>query len=110
MYNNNAILIMPKVQVTYRELLDSDRWKEFCDKYKVNEYCVAEGADPSTVVYITLQEAKDWGLIDDLGDHEEYNPDDDDFETCINCDISDACRDFGCAIKQGLRKIDDINL
>ncbi|MFN7703368.1 MAG: hypothetical protein ACK5OS_02010 [Chryseotalea sp.] len=76
---------MPKVQVTYRELLDSDRWKEFCDRYKVNEYCVAEGADPDTVVYITLQEAKDWGLIDDLGDNEEYNPDKEDSKLCMYC-------------------------
>ena len=25
------------------------------------------------------------------------------FECCDNCDLPDACSDFGCAIKQGLR-------
>lgn len=27
-----------------------------------------------------------------------------DFESCDNCDLPDACADFGCAIKQGLKK------
>lgn len=28
----------------------------------------------------------------------------DDFETCANCDIPDACADHGCAIKSGVRR------
>jgi len=89
---------MPKVQVTYRELLYSDRWKEFCDKYKVNEYCVSEGADPSTVVYITLQEAKDWGLIDDLGDNEECYPDEleEELKQCRYCHEYSTSVEDGC--------------
>ncbi len=31
---------------------------------------------------------------------------DDDFECCSNCDLPDACEDFGCAIKQGLKEDD----
>jgi len=30
--------------------------------------------------------------------------DEDDFQCCDNCDLPDACADFGCAIKQWLRK------
>jgi hypothetical protein len=32
----------------------------------------------------------------------DYN-DDDDFEPCSECDGHDACRDFGCAIKAGIK-------
>lgn len=28
----------------------------------------------------------------------------DEFECCNDCDLPDACSDFGCAIKQGIRK------
>ncbi len=31
--------------------------------------------------------------------------DNDDFEPCDNCDLPDACADYGCAIKQGVRDI-----
>ena len=34
----------------------------------------------------------------DMSDNEE------DFECCNDCDLPDACSDFGCAIKQGIRK------
>lgn len=37
-------------------------------------------------------------LIDDLDDDEP------EFDTCGDCDQPDACSDFGCAIKQGLRE------
>lgn len=30
--------------------------------------------------------------------------DDDCFDPCSDCDLPDACADFGCAIKAGLRK------
>lgn len=29
-------------------------------------------------------------------------PDEEDFQSCNNCDLPDACADFGCAIKAGL--------
>lgn len=30
--------------------------------------------------------------------------DEDNFQPCDNCDLPDACADFGCAIKNGVRK------
>jgi hypothetical protein len=30
--------------------------------------------------------------------------DDSDFQPCDECDLPDACEDFGCAIKSGVRK------
>jgi hypothetical protein len=35
---------------------------------------------------------------------EGFDDDDDSFEPCSNCDLPDACEDFGCAIKNGVRK------
>jgi hypothetical protein len=35
---------------------------------------------------------------------EQDYDDDDDFEPCDHCDLPDACADFGCAIKSGIRK------
>lgn len=32
---------------------------------------------------------------------EEFE-DEDDFQSCNDCDLPDACADFGCAIKSGL--------
>jgi hypothetical protein len=37
-------------------------------------------------------------------DEDLYDDDEDDFEPCSNCDLPDACADFGCAIKNGVRK------
>jgi len=34
---------------------------------------------------------------------EDYN-EDDGFEPCNDCDLPDACSDFGCAIKSGIKK------
>lgn len=40
-----------------------------------------------------------------LSNENEYDEDEpDDFEPCENCDLPDACGDFGCAILQGLYK------
>lgn len=35
---------------------------------------------------------------------EEGPGEEEDFEPCSNCDLPDACNDFGCAIKNGVRK------
>lgn len=34
-------------------------------------------------------------------------PEEEDFESCTNCDLPDACADFGCAIKAGLKSPND---
>ena len=39
---------------------------------------------------------------------DDYDDSEDDFEPCANCDLPDACADFGCAIKQGIRKNFDL--
>lgn len=36
-------------------------------------------------------------------DDDDYE-DDDDFQCCADCDLPDACSDFGCAIKKGIAK------
>ena len=42
-------------------------------------------------------------MIDDNDDNEtSYH--DGEFQPCDNCDLPDACADWGCAIKQGIRK------
>lgn len=33
----------------------------------------------------------------------DSDDDEDDFQCCADCDLPDACSDFGCAIKSGLR-------
>lgn len=36
----------------------------------------------------------------------DFEDDDDDyFEPCADCDLPDACADFGCAIKMGIRHL-----
>lgn len=39
--------------------------------------------------------------IDDMNDNDL----DDDFQCCDDCDLPDACADFGCVIKEGLKRI-----
>jgi hypothetical protein len=34
----------------------------------------------------------------------EIGNDEDDWQPCDHCDLPDACEDFGCAIKSGVRK------
>ncbi len=31
--------------------------------------------------------------------------DEPDFQCCDNCDLPDACADFGCAVKQGIKQL-----
>lgn len=37
-------------------------------------------------------------------DAEREEQDNDDFQPCGKCDLPDACADFGCALKNGVRK------
>jgi hypothetical protein len=43
-------------------------------------------------------------FLDTPEPHNDEDFDDDHFEVCANCDLPDACYDFGCAIKSGIRK------
>lgn len=40
-------------------------WEKFCDKYGYNYYCMKEGADGDSNVEISLEDAENWGLIDE---------------------------------------------
>lgn len=42
-------------------------------------------------------------LKQEMREQEGYD-EDDNFEPCDRCDLPDACADFGCAIKSGVRK------
>ena len=42
-----------------------------------------------------------WAIWDDTTINKEQ--DEDHFECCMVCDLPDACRDYGCAVKQGLK-------
>ena len=56
-----------KIIVTLREISDApllNAWDQFCDKYGYSYYCVKEGADPSTEIQISFDDAKKWGLVD----------------------------------------------
>lgn len=44
-------------------------------------------------------------IVDDVFTKEDACfEDDDSFQCCDNCDLPDACYDYGCAIKLGLRR------
>lgn len=43
------------------------------------------------------------GVVNHIKDEDEADGESD-FQPCDNCDLPDACEDFGCAIKQGIRK------
>jgi len=62
------------------------------EEYRYCPYCTKKAG-------ITFPEDPDW---DDFVDD-----DDDDFDHCATCDQPDACSDFGCAIKKGLRQDPD---
>lgn len=36
--------------------------------------------------------------------HDDDDSEDDNWQPCDNCDLPDACEDFGCAIKAGIKK------
>lgn len=58
---------------------------------------------------------QDWEIVEDENASNQNLPEpiDDDseieFPICDNCDLPDACADYGCAIKSGVRKITDNN-
>lgn len=38
---------------------------------------------------------------------DNFNDDDDNWQPCDDCDLPDACADFGCAIRAGIKKPKD---
>ena len=37
----------------------------------------------------------------------EYDPDESTFQHCADCDLPDACSDYGCAIENGIKRKND---
>lgn len=56
--------------------------------------------------YLPDKNARDVGYCVSCYNMLMADPDDseDDFDPCSNCDLPDACADFGCAIKSGVKK------
>lgn len=52
---------------------------------------------------IQFQECDSCGTPD-FEDEDEYDYEEDNFNSCDSCDLPDACADFGCAVKAGLKK------
>ena len=57
-----------KIKITLEQISKANyvtAWDKFCTKYGYNYYCLNEGADADSEVEITLEDAENWGLIDD---------------------------------------------
>ena len=50
------------------------------------------------------QGTTEWFCSQECYDSYCEDMDDDNFQCCADCDLPDACRDFGCAIKAGIVK------
>jgi hypothetical protein len=57
---------------------------------------------------IQLTEGQIQEQIDKDEDEDLMWEDDEDFDLCSECDLPDACSDFGCAIQSGLKLKEDI--
>ncbi len=54
-----------KIQATLKEIMRLAEWETFCKMRGYDYYCLAEGADPDTLVSLTLEEAIKIGLINE---------------------------------------------
>lgn len=59
---------------------------------------------PPVVGSLSLTEGQIAHQIEMDDEEDSYLEDEDNFQCCDNCDLPDACRDYGCAIQQGLRR------
>lgn len=66
-----------------------------------NVVCSACGSDCEKSGF-SPQGSNDWFCSQDC--YDDYFDDEDSFQCCCDCDLPDACRDFGCAIKAGIVK------
>lgn len=65
-------------------------------------HTIGEGVKANKVIIITDSEIESQIEMDE--DEDSMWEDEDNFQCCDNCDLPDACSDFGCAIQAGLRK------
>jgi hypothetical protein len=54
-----------KITITAREALDRGCWGAIARLKGYNEYAVNEGMDPSTEIELTIDEARELGLLDE---------------------------------------------
>ena len=55
------------VTCTFRDILDTGHWEDYCKGYGINEWCVAEGlAESGTEVTISIEDAKRYGLFKEI--------------------------------------------
>lgn len=64
-------------------------------------YCCGDIDD--AIVSRTPRKCEGCGCEDDRNDDDDFDDDDSDFQPCDQCDLPDACDDFGCAIKSGIK-------
>lgn len=65
-------------------------------------HTIGEGVRANKVIIMTDSEIEHQIEMDE--EEDSMWEDEDNFQCCDNCDLPDACSDFGCAIQQGLRK------
>jgi hypothetical protein len=53
-----------RISVTYRSIMDSYHWEEFCEKYGINPWIINEGmAESSDHVDIDYRDAFKYGIL-----------------------------------------------
>lgn len=51
------------IAVTLKEVNSKGFWNKFCEITGVNYYCLNDGADENAIYKLTLEQAKECGLI-----------------------------------------------
>ncbi len=51
------------ILATYNDIIKVGNWEHFCKDTGLNEYCIAKGADPSTIIELTIEQAESYDLI-----------------------------------------------
>lgn len=64
-------------------------------------HTIGEVINANKVIIITESQIEHQIEMDE--EEDSMWEDEDNFQCCDNCDLPDACSDFGCAIQQGIR-------
>lgn len=72
--------------------------------FECGSECFCHGDIDDVIVSKTPGNCEGCGCMDDEKINDEWISDDSDFQQCDNCDLPDACEDFGCAIKSGIKE------
>lgn len=52
-----------KITITLGEALKKCNWAKFCEMFGWDPYCINEGIDPETEQILTIEQAKELGLL-----------------------------------------------